>query len=130
MMDTDKNGKISKSEWDGHHRVRMAEFSQIDQNKDSNLSDSELRTFHMNKMKNHIKGGHHGKGPMPPRHGPNPHQLIQKIDANNDGKISKREWDSHHKNLFRDLDTNKDSNVVIGEFLEFHNKMKGKHPKR
>jgi hypothetical protein len=137
MMDTDNDGKISRNEWKSHHNDRINEFNRIDANNDNSLTDMELRTFHMKKMRSQPGHGFHGpKGPMgdgghmPPKHGPNPQMLVQKMDADNDGKISRSEWDSHHSKLFSDLDANGDSSIMIGEFIKFHESMKGTFPGR
>ena len=36
-----------------------------------------------------------------------PHEM-KKIDANRDGKITIKEWDNHHKEIFARLDKNED----------------------
>ena len=49
-MDTNKDGKISKAEWDAFH-ARI--FSEIDKNGDGSLDQAEFRAHH---------AGHHGPG--------------------------------------------------------------------
>lgn len=69
----------------------------------------------------HHKGGHAGmKGPM---HG----KMLEKIDTDNDGKISKQEWQAHHDERFAELDADKDGAISQDEFKAHHQKMMKAH---
>jgi hypothetical protein len=64
-MDTDKDGKISKQEWQLHHE---AMFSKMDADQDGFLTKDEMKAHHKQMMKKHGKGEdseqgeHHPKG--------------------------------------------------------------------
>ncbi|MBN1533125.1 MAG: hypothetical protein JXA20_10720 [Spirochaetes bacterium] len=105
-MDSNRDGKISKSEWETFHKSRIAEFSSIDNNGDGNLEDNELRDFHMKKMGPPPGGMGKGEPPHGARFGKMP---VEKMDGNNDGKISRAEWDTFHRGMFEKLDANHDS---------------------
>ena len=69
----------------------------------------------------HHKGGHVGmKGPM---HG----KMLEKIDIDKDGKISKQEWQAHHDERFAELDADKDGAISQDEFKAHHQKMMKAH---
>ncbi|WP_041948383.1 EF-hand domain-containing protein [Turneriella parva] len=70
--------------------------------------------------KNH-KGGHAGmKGPMHAK-------MLEKMDADKDGKISKQEWQAHHDKKFIELDADKDGVISQDEFKAHHEKMMKDH---
>lgn len=51
MMDTDKDGKVSKQEWQAHHDKR---FSELDADKDGFITQEEMKAHHEKMME---KGG-------------------------------------------------------------------------
>ncbi len=53
--------------------------------------------------------------------------MLQKIDTNKDGKISKQEWSTHHEQRFAEIDANRDGNLTKEEFKAFRKKMRKKH---
>ncbi len=127
-IDTDRNGKISKAEWETFHRNRIAEFGEIDRNNDGNIVEAELREFHRSRVgppgdafgKGGFRGPH-GGGPFgggPPGKFP-----LEKFDTDNDGKISRAEWDAHHGEMFERIDVNKDGMIESGELREQHERM-------
>ena len=63
----------------------------------------------------HHKGDHPGKGMKGPMHA----KMLEKIDTDKDGKISKQEWQTHHDQKFTELDTDKDGAISHDEFKEF-----------
>ncbi len=69
--------------------------------------------------------GHHGKGPkgMGPMHG----KMMEKMDTDKDGKISKQEWQAHHESMFTQLDADKDGFVTKEEMKAHHQKMMAEH---
>src|SRR5215475_1082575 len=71
-MDTDKDGKISSSEWKGSAEM----FARLDSNHDGYITRDELK---QNRTKNG-NGARRGRG--------NP----RAVDTNKDGKISRDEW--------------------------------------
>ena len=69
--------------------------------------------------------GHHGKGHkgMGPMHG----KMMEKMDTDKDGKISKQEWQAHHETMFTQLDADKDGFVTKEEMKAHHEKMMAEH---
>jgi len=60
-IDTDKDGKISKQEWQAHHDEKFAE---LDADKDGAISQDEFKAHHHKMMKaHHNKMGMKGEGP-------------------------------------------------------------------
>lgn len=114
-LDANKDGSVSKEEWQtGPDRAKamMAEmhaksFDEIDTNKDGKLSETELAAAKPKHDMKHKKGGmmemHKKEGGMK-HHGPNP-------DSNNDGKITKAEWEAMPTPLFDHGDANKDGKI-------------------
>ncbi len=69
----------------------------------------------------HHKGDHAGKkGPMHAK-------MLEKIDTDKDGKISKQEWQAHHDLKFTELDADKDGAISQDEFKAHHQKMMKEH---
>ncbi len=69
------------------------------------------------------KMGHPGKGGKGPMHG----KMLEKIDTDKDGKISKQEWQTHHDEKFAELDADKDGAISHDEFKSHHQKMMKAH---
>ena len=84
MMDTNKDGKVSKEEFMKAHE---AMFDQMDANKDGFIDKDE-----MGKMME-------GKCGM------------SMMDTNKDGKVSKEEFTKHHDAMFDQMDANKDGSI-------------------
>lgn len=59
-------------------------------------------------------------------HGPGEDHLFQKMDANNDGKISADEHAAAAKAMFETMDGNKDGKVTAAEMEAAHEKIVGK----
>ena len=77
-----------------------------------------LTAMHHPGGKKHKRGKHRGKHMK---------RMLQKIDTNKDGKISKQEWSTHHEQRFAEIDANKDGNLTKEEFKAFRKKMRKKH---
>jgi len=71
----------------------------------------------------HHKGDHPGKGMKGPMHA----KMLEKIDTDKDGKISKQEWQTHHDQKFTELDADKDGAISHDEFKAHHQKMMKEH---
>lgn len=71
-------------------------------------------------------GGSCGKGGMGMGMGPgmgwNRDAMWKKMDANNDGQVTKDEFEKAHMMHFEELDANKDGKVTKDEQMAFHNK--------
>lgn len=55
-----------------------------------------------------------------------PGKMLEKIDTDKDGKISKQEWQTHHEQHFTELDADKDGFVTKEEMKARHEKMREK----
>jgi hypothetical protein len=62
--------------------------------------------------------------------GPGHKMMMEKMDANKDGQISKEEWTKHHEEMFTKLDANADGNITKEEFQAHHKQMKDKMGKK
>ncbi len=69
----------------------------------------------------------HHKGQGPGMKGPMHGKMLEKIDTDKDGKISKQEWLSHHEAKFAELDADKDGSITKEEFKSHHEKMMKEH---
>lgn len=74
---------------------------------------------------NHEGEGHKDKGYK----GKKIEKMIEKMDTNKDGEISKDEFTAHHEKKFNEMDTNKDGKVSKQEGEEFYKAMKEKREK-
>lgn|GEM_PF-1644273 len=71
--------------------------------------------------------GHHGKRPK--GMGPMQGKMLEKMDTDKDGKVSKQEWQTHHETMFTQLDADKDGFVTKEEMKAHHQKMMAEHGK-
>ena len=102
QLDTDHDGKISRSEWKGND----ISFSMLDKNGDGVLTADEL-------------------APSPPADpGPSPEvvrarqeKIFRWMDANHDGRVTKAEWRGEAAKFAR-LDRNHDGVVTLEEYLQ------------
>jgi hypothetical protein len=68
----------------------------------------------------HAETPMHGKSPMPPNH-------MKMMDSNQDGNISKAEFDAMHDKHFTEMDKNSDGNLSEAEMKAFHDAMHDHH---
>ena len=68
---------------------------------------------------------HKGKGP-----GHHNKMMMEKMDADKNGEISKDEWNKHHEEMFSKLDANSDGKITKEEFEANHKEMMGKMKKK
>ena len=54
-------------------------------------------------------------------------EYFKKMDKNQDGSISKKEYNKYSKEKFLKMDANKDSKISIEEFRQFKKNKMGKH---
>ncbi|GAB4423042.1 MAG: hypothetical protein OHK0011_02660 [Turneriella sp.] len=57
------------------------------------------------------------------RPGGMPGRMLEMMDTNKDGKISKEEWQAHHEQRFTEMDADKDGSITAAEVQEHHGKM-------
>lgn len=90
-VDTDKDGKISKAEFDAEG-AKM--FAKLDENGDGKIADSEMPQRHAAKF-----GG----------------KMFDRMDADNDGKVTKAEFQAAGEQMFQRMDKNGDGVIEKGE---------------
>jgi hypothetical protein len=114
MIDTDKNGTISKAEFNAHHQAMM-----------SMHHDGQMMGCPGAMMMG--QGGAHGPmagGMMSDEHYKMELETFKGFDKNHDGSVSKAEFPSGHPMLmhYDMLDANKDGRVTEAEFAAHHGK--------
>ena len=103
-MDSDKDGQVSQDEYVAYKQQRaQRRFQYMDTNKDGKLSKDEFRDHKKNR-----KHGHHGKG-----------RIFSKLDADNDGQITREESLTAWRNWFKRIDANNDQVVSADEVAEY-----------
>ena len=107
-MDTNKDGAISRAEWDAHQRTNDP-FARMDSNKDGMLTKAEMQA-----EQRHRHSGRHGE-----KRGwtGDPAAFFAKTDTNRDGSISTAEWEDAGRKpegLAR-MDINKDGKLSKAE---------------
>jgi Ca2+-binding EF-hand superfamily protein len=94
-VDTDKDGKISKAEFDTESATL---FKRLDKNGDGKIASDEVPARHWG-----------GKGPM-----------FGQMDTDKDGKITKAEFTAAEDKMFQKLDTNGDGVITPDELAAMH----------
>ncbi|MEK7266360.1 MAG: hypothetical protein AAB227_09710 [Pseudomonadota bacterium] len=103
-FDKDGDGKIAISELDGRHKEFLAE---ADKDGDGYVTKDEMKAAHEARRSEH-------KARMFP-------------DANNDGSVSRREFEDAARERFTELDVNGDGLIAQDEMDEHHEKRRGHH---
>jgi Ca2+-binding EF-hand superfamily protein len=110
LIDTDKDGKLSKSEIEAH---RAAGFAEADTNKDGKLSVEELTALHAKRA---------GKGAE---------RMLEHLDDDEDGMLSKAEMSSTKRGerMFSRIDSDEDGLLSKAELekARAYMKKRGKH---
>ena len=106
MIDTDKDGTVSKDEWLAYQeRVFVA----LDKDKDGFLEPSE---FYGPSNGNVIPFATLGYA-----HGLMSKEMFGKIDANGDGKVSKEEYLAFQMKIFDMMDSHKKQQLGVADFI-------------
>jgi Ca2+-binding EF-hand superfamily protein len=59
-------------------------------------------------------------------HGGFAEKMFREMDANNDGVVTKKEFDAFHNKMFKEMDANGDGKITHEEMEAMHKKMAGK----
>ena len=106
MIDTDKDGTVSKAEWLAYQeRVFVA----LDKDKDGFLEPSE---FYLSADAKVIPFATLGYA-----HGLMSKEMFGKIDANGDGKVSKDEYLAFQMKIFDMMDSHKKQELGVADFI-------------
>jgi Ca2+-binding EF-hand superfamily protein len=105
MIDTNKEGKITKQEWDAY-QTRV--FKALDKNGDGLLTPEEF--YGHPKPIDFATGGY--------SRALETKQMFGRIDANGDGKVSLEEYLNFQNEIFDMMDTGKKQVVTAGEFIK------------
>ena len=117
--DLNKDGAIEQSEF---QTARDKWFADLDTNKDGFVSADELKAFgdkmHAEWAKKHADQAD-AKKPEG-KHGDFTQRILQRVDTDHDGKISKAEFDAEGAKLFAKLDENGDGKIAANEMPQRH----------
>jgi Ca2+-binding EF-hand superfamily protein len=95
-VDTDKDGKISKAEFDAEGSKL---FAKLDGNSDGKISESEMPQRHWARF-----GG----------------KMFDRMDADQDGKVTKAEFEAAGEKMFQRMDKNGDGIIEKDEMQKPH----------
>lgn len=124
LLDTDRDGRISKSEWAKASEI----FGQLDENSDGELDPRELMgppPEEMSPDRERMERRDARTQPGEPAAGPG-REFFARLDTNNDGKISKDEAPPRMRDRFDRLDANQDGSLTPDEL---RNAFPGGRPK-
>lgn len=114
LLDTDRDGRISKSEWAKASEI----FGQLDANGDGELDPRELMgppPEEMSPDRERMERRDARPRPGEPAAGPG-RQFFDRLDANGDGKISRDEAPPRLRDRFNRIDANNDGSITPDEF--------------
>jgi len=63
-------------------------------------------------------------------HGGYAEKMFKEMDANNDGVVTKKEFDAFHNKMFKEMDANGDGKITREEMEAMHKKMAGQTQER
>lgn len=113
QADANHDGNITRAEWDA---ARAARFTQEDADHNGSLSAAERPHW----------GGNNGGG-QPPAGGPPPgggeHHRMMNADSNNDGNVSRTEYDAQSAAMFQRLDADSNGTINAAELQAAHDHM-------
>jgi Ca2+-binding EF-hand superfamily protein len=117
-MDSNKDGLISKKEYDAYQKKH---FKEMDANHDGKITIEEFEAAHAKMHPDHCNEPHHGFGQHPDYDAEHGDSFIGKrfeaADTNHDGALSRDEAKSMPMVLehFDEIDANKDGKVTLDE---------------
>jgi Ca2+-binding EF-hand superfamily protein len=116
--DLNKDGVIDQTEF---QTTRDKWFADLDVNKDSFVTADELKAFgdkmHAEWAKKH---GDQAADKPEGKHGDFSQHILERVDTDKDGKISKAEFDAEGSKLFAKLDENGDGKIAQNELPQRH----------
>ena len=119
--DLNKDGVIEQSEF---QTARDKWFADLDANKDGFVSADELKAFgekmHAEWAKKHADQTANDKPDADRKHGDFSQRILERVDTDKDGKISKAEFDAEGAKLFAKLDENGDGKIAQNEMPQRH----------
>jgi Ca2+-binding EF-hand superfamily protein len=116
--DLNKDGVIDQTEF---QTTRDKWFADLDANKDGFVSADELKAFG-DKMHAEWAKKHADQAANKPegKHGDFSQRILERVDTDKDGKISKAEFDAEGSKLFAKLDENGDGKIAQSEMPQRH----------
>jgi Ca2+-binding EF-hand superfamily protein len=120
--DLNKDGVIDQTEF---QTTRDKWFADLDTNKDGFVTADELKAFG-EKMHDEWAKKHGDQAANQPdsdktrKHGDFSQRILERVDADKDGKISKAEFDAEGSKLFAKLDENGDGKIASNEMPQRH----------
>jgi Ca2+-binding EF-hand superfamily protein len=118
--DLNKDGVIDQSEF---QTTRDKWFADLDSNKDGFVTADELKAFgdkmHAEWAKKHADQAN-GDKKADGKHGDFSQRILERVDSDKDGKISKAEFDTEGSKLFTKLDENSDGKIAENEMPQRH----------
>ena len=119
--DLNKDGVIDQTEF---QTSRDKWFANLDTNKDGFVSADELKAFsdkmHAQWAQKHGDQAKTDQQDQKRKHGDFAQHILQRVDTDHDGKISKAEFDAEGAKLFARLDTNGDGKIASDEMPQRH----------
>jgi len=126
--DRDGNGSLSKAEAGQGMPMLARDFDEIDANKDGQITLEEFEAYNRKKMDEFAKQREECKSDPDKCHAEMLDRMkdkFKKADANNDGMLTMAEAEKDAPMVahqFYELDADKDGQVSLKEFTDFHNK--------
>jgi Ca2+-binding EF-hand superfamily protein len=122
QLDSNNDGRITKEERDAAHQARFEQhFKAMDTDGNGQISQAEMQAAHAarKEMRGAHRGMRHGDGPHGEghrgwRHGGFGHGMAR-ADANNDGVVTKAEFQARALERFAKADANNDGTVTKAE---------------
>jgi Ca2+-binding EF-hand superfamily protein len=116
--DLNKDGVIDQTEF---QTTRDKWFTELDTSKDGFVTADELKTFG-DKMHAEWSQKHGDQADQKPggKHGNFSERILKRVDTDQDGKISKTEFDAGGAKLFARFDDNSDGKIASDEMPQRH----------